>query len=136
MGGSGGTKEVIVQSIEGYALKNLKDHLTLAHDVADAFDNKKSKANFRTKCVKELLKKIESSLTIEDCDEIIGLCSTVKTKLEKAKKQPTSKKAAAIKPRQKSKKEIAAEKAEHAEMFGGFVEDEYEDYEAQYDDFM
>lgn len=54
-GGGGGTKQVIVPSIDGYALKNLKDHLALAHDVAEAFEKKKSKANFQTKCVKEVI---------------------------------------------------------------------------------
>ena len=60
------TKTVVVQGVDGYALKNLKDHMVLAHDVVDAFEKKKSKANFRVKCVKEMLKKIEASLTTED----------------------------------------------------------------------
>ena len=47
-------KVQMVAGIEGYALKTLKDHLLLAHDVADAFEKKKSKANFQTKCVKEV----------------------------------------------------------------------------------
>jgi hypothetical protein len=84
------------------------------------------------------LKKIEASLTVEDCDEIIGLCSTVKTALEKAKKQPTVKKAAGAAPaaKTKSKKDLAAEAKAHADLFGGFVEDEYDDYNDKYDDFM
>mmetsp|Transcript_31359 Transcript_31359/g.70467 ORF Transcript_31359/g.70467 Transcript_31359/m.70467 type:complete len:177 (-) Transcript_31359:634-1164(-) len=52
--GGGATKTVVVQGLDGYALKNLKDHIALAVDVADAFEKKKSKANFRTKCVKEV----------------------------------------------------------------------------------
>ena len=128
------TKTVVVQGVDGYALKNLKDHMALAHDVVDAFEKKKSKANFRVKCVKEMLKKIEASLTTEDCDEIIGMMTTAKTAIEKAKKQPTAKKEKAKKG--KTKKEAKAEVDKHADLFGGFVENEYEDYEAEYDDFM
>ena len=128
------TKTVVVQGVDGYALKNLKDHMALAHDVVDAFEKKKSKANFRVKCVKEMLKKIEASLTTEDCDEIIGMMTTAKTAIEKAKKQPTAKKEKAKKG--KTKKEAKAEVDKHADPFGCFVENEYEDYEAEYDDFM
>ena len=128
------TKTVVVQGVDGYALKNLKDHMALAHDIFDAFEKKKSKANFRVKCVKEVLKKIEASLTTDDCDEIIGMMTTVKTAIEKAKKQPTAKKEKAKKG--KTKKEAKAEVDKHADLFGGFVENEYEDYEAEYDDFM
>lgn len=64
---------------------------------------------------------------MEDCDEIIGMCSRVKTALEKAKKQPTAKKGTA-KPAGKSKKDLLAEQRAHAELFGGFVEDEYDHY--------
>ena len=90
----------------------------------------------------QLLKKIEASMTVEDCDEIIGMCSTVKAALDKAKKQPTKKASAA--PKTKSKKDLKAEQAAHAELFGGFVEDEYDEltdqhlskYDNSYDDFM
>ena len=81
-----------------------------------------------------MLKKIEASLTTEDCDEIIGMMTTAKTAIEKAKKQPTAKKEKAKKG--KTKKEAKAEVDKHADLFGGFVENEYEDYEAEYDDFM
>ena len=83
----------------------------------------------------QILKKIESSLTTEDCDEIIGMMTTTKTAIEKAKKQPTPKKDTKSK-KTKSKKDMKAEQDKHADLFGGFVENEYEDYEAEYDDFM
>ena len=82
-----------------------------------------------------MLKKIESSLTTEDCDEPIGMMTMTKTALEKAKKQPTPKKDTKSK-KTKSKKDMKAEQDKHADLFGGFVENEYEDYEAEYDDFM
>lgn len=53
-GGSGAAKVVTVQGLEGYALKDLKGHIALAHDVAEAFEKKKSKNNFQTKCAKEV----------------------------------------------------------------------------------
>ena len=57
--------------------------------------------------------------------------------LEKAKKNPVAKKLSGKNaPKQKSKKDIAAEKAAHADLFGGFVENEYQGYEEEYDDFM
>ena len=83
----------------------------------------------------QLLKKIEQSLTIEDCDEIIGMMSAVKVALEKAKKQPTAKKGAGG-GKTKSKKDMKAEASAHAELFGGFVENEYAGYEEEYEDFM
>ena len=43
-----------VAGIDGYALKDLKDHISLAMDVAEAFEKKKSKPNFQAKCVKEV----------------------------------------------------------------------------------
>lgn len=51
---AGPAKEVVVASIDGYALKTLKDHIALALDVAEAFEKKKSKSNFQTKCAKEV----------------------------------------------------------------------------------
>jgi hypothetical protein len=45
---------VTVAGIDGYALKDLKDHIALAMDVAEAFKKKKSKPNFQAKCVKEV----------------------------------------------------------------------------------
>ena len=85
----------------------------------------------------QLLKKIESALTIEDCDEIIGLMSTTRAALEKAKKQPTAKaKTPAAQKGGKTKAAKAKEAADHAELFGGFVENEYAAYEEDYDDFM
>lgn len=64
------------------------------------------------------------------------MCSTLKTGLEQAKKQPTAKKNAAPVKKTKTKKELAAEAKAHAELFGGFVEDELDHYDDQYDDFM
>jgi hypothetical protein len=58
-------------------------------------------------------------MTTEDCDEIIGLCSGFKVAIEKAKKQPTVKKAEQPKAKTKSKKELAEEKKKHADLFGG-----------------
>jgi len=135
--GSGGGEEKvkIVASLEGYALKNLKDHVALAYDVADRMEKVNSKANFQSKLVRELLKKIEDKLTIEDCEEIIGSLSAVKAAKEKTKKQPTAKKAAK-KASGKTKKDLKAEQAQHADLFGGFVENEYESYEQEYDDFI
>ncbi len=51
-------KTVIVQGVDGYALKNLKDHMALAHDIYDAFEMKKSKPNFRVKFVKEVRRQL------------------------------------------------------------------------------
>ena len=82
------------------------------------------------------MKKIESALTIEDCDEIIGLMSTTRAALEKAKKQPTAKAKTAAQKGGKTKATVAKEAADHAELFGGFVENEYAGYEEQYEDFM
>jgi len=123
-GGGGGaatlTKTTVVQGLDGYQLKNLKDFVTLAVDVTEVFEKKKAKTNFQTKFVKELLKRIEGSMTTEDCDEIIGMCSGFKVALEKAKKQPTAKKADQVKGgKTKSKKAIAEEKKKHADLFGG-----------------
>lgn len=53
-GGGSAAAPVVVAGLDGYALKNLKDHIALAHDVAEALTKKKSKANFQTKCVKEV----------------------------------------------------------------------------------
>lgn len=53
-GGGSAAKVVTVQGLDGYALKDLKGHIALAHDVAEAFEKKKSKANFQTKCAKEV----------------------------------------------------------------------------------
>jgi hypothetical protein len=76
-------------------------------------------------------------LTTEDCDEIIGMMSTVRMALEKAKKQPTAKaKAPQAQKGGKTKAAAAKEAADHAELFGGFVENEYAGYEEEYDDFM
>mmetsp|Transcript_89384 Transcript_89384/g.178644 ORF Transcript_89384/g.178644 Transcript_89384/m.178644 type:complete len:164 (-) Transcript_89384:54-545(-) len=138
-GGGGGVAKttVVEQGVDGYPLKQLKDFVTLAVDVAEAFEKKKSKPNFQTKFAKELLKRIEGAMTTEDCDEIIGMCSGFKVALEKAKKQPTAKKADAAKGgKTKSKKAVAEDKKKHADLFGGFVEDEYQGYEEEFDDFM
>lgn len=134
-----GQETVVVQGVEGYALKNLKDYVTLAHDVADRFETVKAKSNFQGKFVKEVLKKIEGKLSIEDCDEIIGILAAAKLAKEKAKKQPTAKKiptSGSKKPKAKTKKEIQAEKEAHDDLFGGFVENEYQHFEEEYDDFM
>ena len=53
-GGGAASKVVTVQGLDGYALKDLKGHIALAHDVAEAFEKKKSKSNFQTKCAKEV----------------------------------------------------------------------------------
>ncbi len=83
----------------------------------------------------QLLKKIEEALTTEDCDAIIGICNTRKAEIEKAKKAPVIKKGAPA-PKGKSKKDMKAEAAAHADLFGGFVENEYAGYEEKFDDFM
>jgi hypothetical protein len=59
----GAVQQVVVQGVEGYALKNLKDHMALAHDVVDAFEKKKSKANFQVKFVKEVTNQIFFSIS-------------------------------------------------------------------------
>jgi uncharacterized coiled-coil DUF342 family protein len=87
--------------------------------------------------LKKLLKKIESSLTTEDSDEIIGTMSGLKIALEKAKKQPTAaKKVPVAKAAVKSKKDKSKEAAEHAELLGFVLEIEYAAYEDEYDNLM
>lgn len=142
-GGGGGAanppEPVVVQGVDGYALKSLKDHITLAHDVCDRCLTVKSKPNYVHAMLKEMLKKLDGKLGPDELAEIIGICAASKLAKEKAAKQPTARKAAKAgnKPKGKSKKEIAAEKKVEQEKFGDFVEDEYEtQYQNEYDDFM
>jgi len=136
--GAGATKEVIVQSMEGYKLKSMKDHIIICTDLAERFQQNSSKANHAFAGVKELLKLMDGKFDPAQLGEMIGMLAAQKTKAEAALKKPTEKKKA-TKSQKKvnaSKKEIQGKIDAHAEKFGGFVEDEYEDYQAQYDDFM
>jgi len=133
--GTGEVQVKVVQGLEGYELKLLKDYVTLAHDIGERFDAVKAKSNFQSKFIKEVLKHVQGSLSIDDCDEIMGICAMAKAEKEKAKRQPTAKKNAQKKP-QKTKKEMKEEKKKHEDLFGGFVENEYQSYEDEYDDFM
>jgi len=126
----------IVQSMEGYKLKSMKDHIIICTDLAERLGN--SKANHCHAGVKELLKLLDGKFDPTQLGEMIAILATQKTKAEAALKKPTEKKKA-TKTQKKvpaSKKEIKAQVDAHAEKFGGFVEDEYEDYTNQYDDFM
>lgn len=126
----------IVQGVEGYSLKSLKDHLTLAHDVIERVENNKSKQNYIHAMLKEFVKKFDDHLTPGDLGEIIGICNASKIAKEKLLKQPTAKKGQGKKKNTGTKKEVKKEVKQHEEMFGGFVEDEYEDFTQEYDDFM
>lgn len=97
--------------------------------------------------VSQMIKGVEENLSIEDCDEMLGILSAARSQKELAKKKPTPKvrqcnprdpsarsghvlwQGGAKKPAQKTKKDVKKEKDAHADLFGGFVEDEYDHYD-------
>jgi hypothetical protein len=69
-GGGGVSTVTVVQGLDGYPLKLLKDYVTLAVDIAEVFEKRKSKANFQTKCVKEVSHFCFVLTSVSSCDQI------------------------------------------------------------------
>lgn len=132
----GSSQQAVAQGLEFYQLRNLKEYLTLAQDVSEKFEEvkgKQKKAN-QFKFFKELLTQLEKNFSIDECDELATILSSARVRKEQEKKKNV--KAPAAKKATKTKKQMQAETDKHADLFGGFVEDEYQDFEDEYDDFM
>eukprot|EP00640_Fibrocapsa_japonica_P002786 CAMPEP_0113943470 /NCGR_PEP_ID=MMETSP1339-20121228/24671_1 /TAXON_ID=94617 /ORGANISM="Fibrocapsa japonica" /LENGTH=255 /DNA_ID=CAMNT_0000948351 /DNA_START=125 /DNA_END=892 /DNA_ORIENTATION=+ /assembly_acc=CAM_ASM_000762 len=127
--GKGKTK-MTAADIETMTMSTIQDHLAVAIQLGNKLS--KSQGHHALAFFKEVIKKGEEPLSVDDVGEMIAVLNVIKNDKVKAQK---GKKKGAMKKATKTDK---ATKAKHTDTFGGDWDgaDQYDNYADAYDDFM